>query len=167
MVSHDDRRANGRDALVTSPLSDPRQGVCSLRGQPPQATPRCGSQLHGGPRVLRSMRHSRASTMGRSHSRIMDIPGGKGLAEDPARRYWSLGRPGPSHPTSTRNLRLGGYWTQLRPSHSRLGTWRAGAEETSPSASGSRPPVRVTGWWRLYGMSLPTKPPVTRPGFTG
>jgi hypothetical protein len=39
-----------------SPLSDPRQGVCSLRGQPPQATPRCGSRLHGGPRTLHSMR---------------------------------------------------------------------------------------------------------------
>ena len=56
MVTYDDRRANGRDALVTSPPPDPRQGVCFLRGQPPQATPRCGSLLHGGPRVLRSMR---------------------------------------------------------------------------------------------------------------
>jgi hypothetical protein len=56
MVSYDNRRANGRDALVTLPPSDLRQGVCFLRGQPPQATPRCGSLLHGGPRVLRSMR---------------------------------------------------------------------------------------------------------------
>jgi hypothetical protein len=44
----------GHPGHVTALL--PRQGVCSLRGQPPQATPRCGSLLHGGPRVLRSMR---------------------------------------------------------------------------------------------------------------
>ena len=56
MVTYDNQRTNGRDALVTSPPPDPRQGVCFLRGQPPQATPRCGSLLHGGPRVLRSMR---------------------------------------------------------------------------------------------------------------
>jgi len=53
----------------------------------------------------------RASTTGRSQSRIMDIPGGRGLAEDPARRYWILGRQFPSQPTRTRNQRHGRYWT--------------------------------------------------------
>ena len=53
----------------------------------------------------------RASTTGRSQSRIMDIPGGRGLAEDPARRYWILGRQYPSQPTRTRNQRHGRYWT--------------------------------------------------------
>ena len=122
MVSYDDRRANGWDALVTSPLSDPRQGVCSLRGQLPQATPRCGSLLHGGPRVLRSMRlaepapragakvESWTSREGEASQRT--LPGVTGTSDVnirvslPARETYVFGR----------------HWTQLRPSHSRLGT---------------------------------------------
>ena len=64
----------------------------------------------------------RASTTGRSQSRIMDIPGGRGLAEDPARRYWNLGRHHPSQLTRTRNLRLWEVPDSSPTFHSRLGT---------------------------------------------
>jgi len=57
MVSYDGQRTNGPGALVT-PLRSPTLGKESALYvvNHPKATPRCGSQLHGGPRTLHSMR---------------------------------------------------------------------------------------------------------------
>ena len=56
-VSYDGQRTNGPGALVT-PLRSPtlsKESALYVVNYP-KATPRCGSQLHGGPRTLHSMR---------------------------------------------------------------------------------------------------------------
>ena len=83
MVSYDGQRTSGRDAPVM-PLRSPTLGEYLLYVvNHPKATPRCGSQLHGGPRILLSMRPPEPAPR--------DDPRGTASFEDPVRRHWNLG----------------------------------------------------------------------------
>ena len=105
-----------------SPLSDPRQGVCSLRGQPPQSYPAVRLPASRWSTYPAFHEATRASTMGRSHSRIMDDPGGKASSRTLPCVTGSSDCQRPSQPTRVRNLRHGRFRTHLQPTHSRLDT---------------------------------------------